>query len=96
MSAGFKVSNDWLYYAHGPGADGGQGLACELIDLISGNGGSTVIPADRADLVAEVVDVAGLYTGDSNVQDDDRLWFRAYPGNVIKRGKRWLAAVKAA
>jgi hypothetical protein len=42
-------------------------------------------------LIREVISVAELYTSHSTVQDDDRVWFRAYPGNVIKRGKLWLA-----
>jgi len=49
-----------------------------------------LIPAHRFDLVEEIISVADLYTSNSGVQEDDRLWFRAYPTNVIRRGQCWL------
>jgi hypothetical protein len=89
----FRVSADWIDYAHGPGAEDGQPTASELVALSDAAGSDSVlIPASRADLVEEIISVAQLYDGGSSVQEDDRLWFRAYPGNVIRRGKAWLKA----
>lgn len=92
MSKPFRVSAEWLAYAHGPGADDDQPTAMELVALVAGEGGAVLVPADRRDLVAEIVSVAELYDGGSSVQDDDRLWMRAYPGQVIRRGRAWLQA----
>jgi hypothetical protein len=90
----FRVSADWIDYAHGPGADDGQPTATELVELSDAAGsGSVLIPHDRADLVEEIVSVAELYDGASSVQEDDRLWFRAYPVSLIRRGKAWLKAL---
>jgi hypothetical protein len=89
--AAFLVAHDWIDYAHGPGADDGQPTASELVALpVHARG--VRIPADRVDLVREVLSVAELYTSDSAVQDDDRLWFRAYPGKLVARARAWLAA----
>jgi hypothetical protein len=87
--AAFRVSADWIDYAHGPAADDCQPLAAELVELPRKEG-AVFIPPSRADLVQEVVSVAQLYDGASSVQDDDRLWFRNYPRNVINRGRKWL------
>lgn len=87
----FRVNEQWLDYAHGPGAEDGQPLATRLTDLPVKAG---VVQVSDPELVEEIVSVAGLYTGDSSVQDDDRLWFRMYPAKVIKRGKAWLKASK--
>jgi hypothetical protein len=84
----FRVSAYWLNYAHGPGADDGQPLATALIALADA-GGDSISVTDLV-LVEEIVSVAGLYTSHSAVQEDDRLWFRGYPSNVIRRGKAWL------
>jgi hypothetical protein len=83
-----RVSAQWIDYAHGPGAEDGQELATRLVDLAAD--ADPVLIRDAA-LIREVISVAELYTSHSTVQDDDRVWFRAYPGNVIKRGKLWLA-----
>jgi len=91
----FAVANQWIDYAHGPGAEDGQPMATELVDMVTSNDGSTLIPANRADLVAELVSVAELYDGGTSVQDDDRLWFRGYPKKIIRRGRAWLAHANA-
>ena len=88
----FRVNAQWVYYAHGPGAEDGQPLATRLCDLLDLPGDGDVILLCSPELVAEIIDVAGLYTYGSNVQDDERLWFRSYPKNVIKRGTAWLRA----
>lgn len=90
MRKPFRVNSQWIDYAHGPGAEDGQPLAVRLTQDLHGDS-SHMLVADR-DLVEEIVDVAKLYTSHSNVQDDDRLWFRGYPKSVIKRGEAWLRA----
>ena len=58
----FKVSADWIEYAHGPGAESGYPLAIQLCDLPRNGRGQTEIPLERMDLIFEVKDVAELYT----------------------------------
>jgi len=94
MNTPFRVNALWVYYAHGPGSEDGQPAATALVDLIPADD-SPVLVRDRA-LVEEIISVAGLYTRDSDVQHDDRLWFRGYPANVIRRGRVWLKANQAA
>ena len=55
-----KVSRRWIEWAHGPGAEDGQPLAMSLCDLASAPGVGAIDVADPA-LIAELVDVAGLY-----------------------------------
>ena len=55
-----KVSRRWIEWAHGPGAEDGQPLAMSLCDLASAPGAGSIEVADVA-LIAELVDVAGLY-----------------------------------
>jgi len=83
----FTVSKEWIDYAHGPGADDGQGLATKLV-MLEPKGGSVRITEWA--LVDEVCDVAELYEGGTSVQEDDRLWFRMYPFKLVKRARRWL------
>jgi hypothetical protein len=86
----FKVNQEWMYFAHFPGSEDAQPLACRLMELHDATpSGASVLIADP-ELVREVIDVAGLYTYGSCVQDDDRLWWRAYPANLIRRAKAWL------
>ena len=95
MKRPFQVNAQWLLYAHGPGAEDGQPLATRLCDLLDLPNSGKVILLSSPELVVEIIDVAELYTNGSNVQDDERLWFRSYPKNVIKRGKAWLRAEAA-
>jgi hypothetical protein len=88
-----RVSAEWIEYAHGPGSEDGQPLATQLCDLLSP---ASAVMVDDPDLVAEIVSVAELYTSDTHVQEDDRLWFRGYPKNIIRRGRAWLAKYSAA
>jgi hypothetical protein len=92
--APFRVNSQWIEYAHGPGAEDGQPLATELVSLPVIDG-AVLIPGHRRDLVAEVLDVAELYAFDTDVQNDDRLWWRAYPGRLINRSRQWLARAAA-
>jgi len=94
MTKPFLVNVEWLDYAHGSAAEEGQPLAVDLMALAEGatvRAGSVPIPVDRFDLVREIVSVAELYTSDSAVQDDDRMWFRMYPAKLIARARVWLA-----
>ena len=83
----FRVSSDWIWYAHGPGADSGQPSATALCDLASERDYALV--ADRS-LVQEIVSVAGLYVGTYGGDADDRATARKAAG-VIKRANVWLA-----
>lgn len=87
------VNAQWVYYAHNPGAEDEQPLAVRLCELITDN--DAPIKLTDVDLVREVLSVAELYDGASSVQDDDRLWFRVYPGKLIKRCKAWLTEAQA-
>lgn len=82
-----RVSQEWIEYAHGPGAEDGQPLAIRLCELPVRDGAVFVLDKE---LVAEILDVAELYTSDTSLQNDDRLWFRAYPKQIVKRAKAWL------
>lgn len=84
------ISAHWIYYAHNPGADSGQPLAIELTELPI-RSGRTIIPADREDMVREIISVAELYAGGRCVDQYDRMRsMRA--ARVIKRCREWLGA----
>lgn len=85
----FRVNAEWVDYAHGPGADDNQPLATELIGQTAIDGTVFLKPEQR-DLVEELVSVAELYDGGTDVQDDPRLWWRSYPKNLMRRGRKWL------
>jgi len=55
-----KVSRRWIEWARGPGAEDGQPLASILCDLASAHGAGSISVTYLA-LIAELVDVAGLY-----------------------------------
>ena len=55
-----KVPRRLIEWAHGPGAEDGQPLAMSLCDPASAPGVGAIEVADPA-LIAELVDVAGLY-----------------------------------
>ena len=90
----FRVHPEWVQYAHGPAAEDGQPLAVELCGLPEVNG-AVYVPSDRADLVRELVSVAELYLYDSSLQDDARLWMRAYPRRMTQRATECLARWRA-
>jgi len=89
----FTVNAEWIEYAHGPGAKDGQPRAKALCELLR-PGNKSIALTDRVH-VAEVMSVAELYRSDTSVQDDERLWFHAYPRQLIKRAKAWLAEYDA-
>ena len=82
----FRVSARWIDYAHGPGADDRQPLALELCDLPV-KGGQVEIPADRLDLVKEIMSVANCYFGGMPGDND--------PGakRVYNRARAFLATL---
>lgn len=85
----FRVSCNWIEWAHGPGAADGQSKALALTQRAISSGRDYItIEADRADLVRELVSVAELYyPADGSIE-----WYQAaYAGSLIKRGRRWLA-----
>jgi hypothetical protein len=86
----FRVHAEWIYYAHFPGSEDEQPLACRLIELHDAAPAGAPVLISDPELVREVIDVAELYTCETDVQYDDRLWWRGYPANVIRRAKKWL------
>ena len=87
-----KVSRKWIEYAHGPGAEDGQELATRLIALLEAPGKGSVEVTDPA-LVYELVDVAELYTSDTDVQTMGP-WWAGQPHKVIREGKAYLRQTK--
>jgi len=83
----FTVSSEWINYAHGPGAESGHPIATELCEMTDFR---NQIKLTKPEHVREVLSVAELYSSDSSVQDDERLWFRLYPNKLIKRARAWL------
>jgi len=92
-----RVSKRWIEWAHGPGADDGQELAGRLVTLAESTKDTAVTLTDAV-LVAEVVDVAGLYhppcRGDALY--DMGPWWLGQPRKIIKEGREFLHAHAAA
>ena len=84
----FRLPSHWVEYAHGPGADDKQPAAVELCNLITAKD-YVLIPADRVDLVKEVVDVAGLYVGGWSGDLLDR-YNHTTAIRIVKRAQKWL------
>lgn len=72
----FRVSASWIEYAHGPGAESGYELATALCELPRKNG-QVIVPAERRDLVREIISVAELYTGPDGQPGAQRVINRA-------------------
>lgn len=92
-----KVSRKWIDWAHGPGAEDGQPLATQLIELTNAPGSGSVELNDPK-LIAEVVSVAELYV---NPQSGDSLfdrgpWWRGQPRKIINEGRASLRRLGAA
>jgi hypothetical protein len=83
----FRVSVNYIYWAHQPGADDAQPLACELMDLITAKHDYILVPYAKRYLIAEIASVAELYVGG---RDTD---IRA--ARVLKRARAVLAAIDA-
>jgi len=84
----FRVSSNWIAYAHGPAADDHQPSAVELCDLITERD-YVLIPADRLDLVKEIIDVAGLYSSSYGGDREEKLQ-AARASALIKRACKWI------
>ena len=86
-----KVSRRWIEWAHGPGAEDGQPLAMSLCDLAGAPGAGSIEVADPA-LIAELVDVAGLYVNPcrGDALHDMGPWWMGQPRRVISEGRAEL------
>ena len=84
----FRVSAQWIMYAHQPAAEDGQKSATELCDMITQKD-YVLIPADRADLVREIIDVAELYSTSYGGDREDRMR-AANACRLIKRASQWI------
>ena len=86
-----KVSRRWIEWAHGSGAEHGQLLALSLCDLAGASGAGSIEIVDLT-LIAELVDVAGLYVnpyrGDA-LHDMGPRWM-GQPRRIILEGKAEL------
>jgi hypothetical protein len=84
----FRVSANWVAYAHGPAADDHQPSAVELCDLITERD-YVLVPGDRLDLVKEIIDVAGLYSSSYGGDREDKLR-AAGASRLIKRACKFI------
>jgi hypothetical protein len=87
----FRVSVDYVYWAHGPGAESagdGYEAARELCGLADAAGDRPLatVPAEREDLVTEIASVAELYVGGEPGDTDPRA------ARVLQRARQWLEA----
>jgi hypothetical protein len=85
----FRVSADWIEWAHGPGAEDGQEAAKLICDLPVKGG---VVSVDDPRLVYEIVDVSELYTGSTRGLSHDPYEYRqrVRANRVSERGRSWL------
>jgi hypothetical protein len=88
----FRVSAQWIMYAHEPGAESGNRSAEELCDLITERD-YVLVPVDRVDLVREIISVAELY---QNHYGGDRLdqYNSTAAKRVINRAWKWIEELK--
>ena len=92
-----KVSRRWIEWAHGPGAEDGQPLAMSLCDLASAPGVGSIEVAEPA-LIAELVDVAGLYVNPcrGDALHDMGPWWMGQPRRIISEGRASLRSANSA
>ena len=86
-----KVSRRWIDWAHGPGAEDGQPLAMSLCELAGAPGAGSISVTDPA-LIAELVDVAGLYVNPcrGDALHDMGPWWMGQPRRIISEGRASL------
>ena len=86
-----RVSRQWIVWADGPGAEDGQPLAMSLCDLASAPAAGSIEVAYPA-LIAELVDVAGLYVNRcrGDALHDMGPWWMGQPRRVISEGRAEL------
>jgi hypothetical protein len=86
-----RISKKWIDWAHGGAAEEGQELAGRLVALAQSTK-DTAVTLTEPLLVAEVVDVAGLYSHPS--QGDELFekgpWWRGQPKKIIREGNALL------
>ena len=92
-----KVSRRWIEWAHGPGAEDGQPLAMRLCDLAGAPGAGSIEVTDPT-LIAELVDVAGLYVNPcrGDALHDMGPWWMGQPRRVISEGRASLQSADGA
>ena len=84
----FRLSANWVAYAHGPAADDHQPSAVELCDLITERD-YVLVPGERLDLIREIIDVAGLYSSSYGGDREDKLQ-AARASALIKRAYKFI------
>jgi hypothetical protein len=89
----FRVSAQWILYAHQPAAEDNQPAAVELCDFITERD-YVLVPVDRVDLVKEIIDVAELYSTSYGGDREDKLR-AANACRLIKRASKWVNDVSA-
>jgi len=80
----FRVSAGYIEWAHGPGAESGYPMATELCNMPDNKRGQIEVPADRLDLVREIISVAELYVGGRRGDTDLQA------ARVISRARKYL------
>lgn len=83
MTTSFRVSDDYIEWAHSSAAEDGHSLAIQLIDIPTRKAKTPYKLIDDPRLVAEIADVAGLYVGGGDTD------LRA--ARVRARAIKWLA-----
>ena len=89
----FRVSSNWIAYAHGPAADDRQPSAVELCELITERD-YVLVPGDRLDLIREIIDVAGLYTSAYGGDREEKLQ-AARARQLIQRACKYIEETSA-
>ena len=89
----FRLSANWVAYAHGPAADDHQPSAVELCDLITERD-YVLVPGDRLDLIREIIDVAGLYSSSYGGDREDRLQ-AARARQLVQRACKYIEETSA-
>lgn len=102
----FNLSADYILWAHGPGAEDGQALADELCTRAEqpNRRGQAAIPADRLDLVFEIISVAELYIGGADndlraarVRQRAQSFLNTFPAAEVQAARSaWRSAVEGA
>ncbi len=80
----FRVSANYIEWAHGPGAESGYQMATELCNLPANKRGQIEVPASRMDLVREIASVAELYVGGQRGDTDIQA------ARVLSRARQYI------
>lgn len=84
-----KVSRRWIQWAHGPGAEDGQSLACELVQLAQSARRPIRLTITEPHLIAELISVAELYcpAGRHDVLREMGPWWMGEAARIIREGR---------